>query len=386
MHDIHYITLVFLISLTAASLAHQPMLYIARRFGIYDNPEARKLQRVPVPVMGGHVVFIGAIVGCLCYWFFHDCTSIIPVQVAMLVMLLTGALDDVRNLTPIQKLLVEIVVVTALCIINNYPINSLHGVWGIYELPSWLAWPLTVFACVGIINAINLVDGVDGLSSGLCITILVLYSWMFFLCHDYVRSALGCCLIGALIPFFVLNVFGERSKMFIGDSGTLMLGIAISDMVMAMLTSGSVCSQHLDKTPYCLTAFVLAALAMPVFDTIRVMFGRLWRGRSPFRPDKSHLHHAFIYYGFHHLETSLLEIMLNMMVILLWFVLSHSYLPKEWQLYGVVAAGIAITFVLYWLLGRRKRIAIRQAREEADAMRRADKLTSPSLPKHNHDE
>lgn len=360
MHDIHYIVLVFIISLLVASLMHQPLLYVARKFSIYDNPEARKLQRVPIPVMGGFVVFAGAILGSLCYWLIHDCTPLIPVQVAMIVMLIVGFLDDKRNLSPYVKFGIEIVVVVLLALVNGYSIDNFHGLWGIYELSPWVAWPLTVFICVGIINAINMVDGVDGLSSGLCIMIIGLYSWMFFMCHDYVRAALGCCMVGALIPFFVLNVFGQRSKMFIGDAGTMMLGIVICDMVMSILTTGSVCSMKLDKTSYSLPAFTLAALAVPVFDTLRVMFGRMWRGKSPFYPDRSHLHHAFIGYGFHHLETSLLEIFLNMMVIMWWFILSHSYLPMEWQLYGVVAAGLAITFVLYWLLGRKKRIARRR--------------------------
>lgn len=363
MHDIQYIVLVFLISLLVASLTHQPILKIARKYGIYDNPEARKLQRIPIPVMGGFVVFAGAIVGSLGYWFIHDCTSIIPVQAAMLVMLLVGAYDDMKDMTPLQKMIIEVVIVVVLALVNGYPINDMHGLWGVHELSPWLAWPLTVFTCVGIINAINMVDGVDGLSSGLCIMILSFYSWMFFISHDYVRTALGCCLVGALIPFFVLNVFGRKSKMFIGDAGTMMLGIVIGDMVMALLTTDSKCSLKLDGTSYCLPAFALAALAVPVFDTIRVMFGRIFRGRSPFRPDRSHLHHAFISYGFNHLETALLEIFLNMMVILVWFVLAHSYLPIEWQLYGVTVTGLAITFILFWLLGRRKRIAKRARRE-----------------------
>ena len=363
-----------MISLVVASLMHQPILRVAKKYGIYDNPDARKLQRIPIPVMGGFVVFAGAIIGSLCYWFVHDCTAIIPIQVAMVVMLLLGAYDDMKNLSPYLKFAVEIALIIGLICVNGYSINDLHGLWGIHEFSPWIAWPFTVFVCVGIINAINMVDGVDGLSSGLCIMILGFYSWIFFVGHEYVRAALGCCLMGGLIPFFVFNVFGERSKMFIGDAGTLMLGIAISDMVMAMTAAGSAFSQRLDVTAYCIPAFILAGLAVPVFDTIRVMSFRMWRGRSPFRPDKTHLHHAFIDYGFHHLETALLEIFLNMMVIMLWFVLAHSYLPVEWQLYGVVLAGSSISFLLFWLLGRRRRMARRLAAakssEERDSSNR----------------
>ena len=360
MHDIHYVVLFFLFSLLISSLMYQPILHIARKFGIYDNPEARKLQRVPIPVMGGFVVFIGAIVGSLCCWLVRDCTSIVSIQVAMLVMLLVGFLDDRRSLSPYAKFGIEIIAVVTLVLVNGYLIDNLHGLWGVYELSPWIAWPLTVFACVGVINAINMIDGVDGLCSGICVMILGFYTWLFFVGEDNAHAVLGICVVGALIPFFVMNVFGQKSKMFIGDAGTMMLGILICDMVMSILTTDSKCSVRLSSRPYCLPAFVLAALAIPVFDTLRVMFGRMWRGKSPFYPDRSHLHHAFIGYGFHHLETALLEIFLNMMVIMLCLILSHSYLSMEWQLYGVVAAGLAITFVLFWLLGRKKRIARRR--------------------------
>lgn len=364
MYDIRYIVLFFLFSLIIAALMYKPILHFAMKFNIYDNPEVRKLQRVPVPVMGGFVVFIGAIVSSLCYWLVDDCTSVVPVQVAMLVMLLVGFLDDMRNLSPYMKFVIEIVAVVVLALVNGYLIDNLHGLWGIYELSPWIAWPFTVFACVGIINAINMIDGVDGLSSGICIMILSFYTWLFFVGGDNVHAVLSSCVVGSLIPFFVMNVFSQKSKMFIGDSGTLMLGILICDIVMSILTTGSECSVNLSRRPYCLPAFVLAALAIPVFDTLRVMFGRILRGRSPFRPDKSHLHHAFIGYGFHHLETAMLEIILNMLVIVLVFVLSRSYLPIEWQLYGVVLVGFAVTFVLFWLLGRRYRIAKRNQKEK----------------------
>ena len=183
---------------------------------------------------------------------------------------------------------------------------------------------------------------------------------MFFISQDFPRAALGCTLIGGLIPFFVFNVFGNKSKMFIGDAGTLMLGIVFCDMVMAMLTDGSLCERRVMCQKASLEAFAFAVMTVPVFDTLRVMFGRIMRGRSPFRPDRSHLHHAFIEYGFHHLETALLEIFLTLMVIVLWFVLSHSFLPVEFQLCGVIVAGLAITFGLYWMLGRKKRIAKRR--------------------------
>lgn len=357
MHDIHCILVVFFISIIVASLAYRPILRFAERSNFYDNPEARKLQRKPIPVMGGFVVFIGSIIGELFYWFKYDCTSIIPIQIAMLLMLLVGAWDDMKKLSPTVKFVIEIVVVVALAYYNNYLINDFHGLWKTHQFATWVAWPLTVFACVGVINAINMIDGIDGLSSGICIIAFGFYSWALFRTCDYVRAALGVTIMGALIPFFIMNVFGKRSKMFIGDAGTLMLGIALCDMLMAMLTHGSNCGDVMERDGFSIVGFTLAVLAIPVFDTIRVMFGRISRGESPFHPDKTHLHHAFIEYGFHHLEAALLEIILTILIILLFMVIKISHLSLQYQLYGVILAGIAVCYGLYWMLGRRKRMA-----------------------------
>lgn len=358
-HDIYPILLVFVFSLLVASLTFKPILNVARKYKFYDNPDERKLQRRPIPVMGGFVVFIGTITGLLFYTLIRDVTPLLPVMAAMIVMLVVGAYDDVHDLSATKKFCIEIVVVIALALFNGYGINDFHGLWGIHEISPWIAWPLTVVACVGIINAINMIDGINGLSSGICIMAFGFYGLIFFYSWDFVHVALAVSVIGGLIPFFIMNVFGNKSKMFIGDAGTMLLGIVLCDMVMTMLTKDSMCDKQVRHTNFCLIAFVLAVLAIPVFDTLRVMLGRMFRGVSPFHPDKTHLHHAFIDYGFHHLETSLMEIILNMMIVGIWWFIYKSHLPKQWQIYGVIAGAIAVCFGLYYMLGRRRRIAKR---------------------------
>jgi len=375
MHDIFFIVFVFLISALVSSLLYRPVLNFAKRHSIYDNPEARKLQRKPIPVLGGMVVFLGAISGALSYWLEYDCSAVIPVQIAMLLMLVLGGWDDIKNVTPVIRLILETLIIIALMLVNGYSINDLHGLWGIHEISPWIAWPLTIVACVGIINAINMIDGIDGLSSGIGIMAFGFYAVLFFYSHDFVRTALAVSIIGALIPFFIMNVFGGKSKMFIGDAGTMMLGIALCDLVMAMLTKDSICAKDDGRTNFCLIAFALAVLVIPVFDTLRVMFGRIFRGKSPFVADKTHLHHAFIDYGFHHLETSLMEIMLSMMVVGLWWLFYKSHLSVEWQLYAVIVAGLAVCVGLYYLLGRRKRIAKRIQEKYGISISEYDEMT-----------
>lgn len=381
MHDIYSILYVFFISLAVASLTHQPVLRFARKRNIYDNPEARKLQRTPVPVMGGLVVFFGVMAGSLCYWFKYDCSSIIPVQIAMLVMLVVGGWDDIKHLSPLLRFVLEIVIVIILAIVNGYPVNNLHGLWGIYEISPWIAWPLTVVACVGIINAINMIDGIDGLSSGICIMAFAIYGMFLFYSQDFVRAALAMAVIGGIIPFFIMNVFGKKSKMFIGDAGTMMLGIALCDMILALLASDSKYLSRVEENGFCRIAFVFSVLAIPVVDTVRVMLGRIFRGKSPFQPDKTHLHHAFIDYGFHHLETSLMEILLNMMIIGIWWFMFRSHWSEQWQLYVSIIATVVVCFGLYWMLGRRKRMAKKAAEMYGISMEEFENMTDEEREK-----
>ena len=128
-----------------------------------------------------------------------------------------------------------------------------------------------------------------------------------------------------------------------------------------------------------LVPFTLAVLCVPVFDTLRVMSARMYRGKSPFHPDKTHLHHAFIDYGFHQLETSLLELILNMIVIGIWWMFYKSHLSEAWQLYAVIAVSVGICFGLYWLLGRRKRIAEKIKEQYGITMEEYEQLTEEEL-------
>lgn len=381
MHDIYFILYVFFISLAVASLTHQPALHFARKRNIYDNPEARKLQRKPVPVLGGLVVLIGAMAGSLCYWFKSDCSSIIPVQVAMLLMFVIGGWDDIKKLSPLLRFVLEVAIVIALVSFNGYPVNNLHGLWGIYEISPWIAWPLTVVACVGIINAINMIDGIDGLSAGICIMAFGIYGMFLFYIEDYVRAALAISIVGGVIPFFFMNVFGRKSKMFIGDAGTMMLGIALCDIVLALLDSDSWYFNKVEEAGFCRIAFVFSVLAIPVVDTVRVMLGRIIRGKSPFQADKTHLHHAFIDYGFHHLETSLMEILLNIMIVGIWWFMYRSHWSGQWQLYVTIIATVGVCGGLYWMLGRRKRIAKKISEKYGISLEEFENLTDEELEK-----
>ena len=228
-------------------------------------------------------------------------------------------------------------------------IDDFHGIWGIYALPPEFGIPFSVFVGVGIINAVNLIDGVDGYSSGYGILACICFGLMSWKVWDPEIACLSLIVIGALLPFFLHNVFGRRSKMFIGDGGTLMLGALMTVLLFYTLSSNQNCNV-LDDKGIGLGAFVFAVLCIPVFDTVRVMTLRILRGKSPFRPDKTHLHHLFIDMGFSHLGSALFILMINTMVVLIWWASWKLGASVDVQLYIVIGLGFAVTFGFYKLM------------------------------------
>ena len=336
----------FFTALLLVGWIHPRLVKIALLKNIVDNPDARKLQRTPVPVLGGVAVFFGVVIAIGCMSSVVDCSGLPVVIMAMMAMLYTGTMDDILSLSPGLRFVIEIVVVLLLIFVGGYCIDDFHGLWNIGRFSYWCAVPLTVVAAVGIINAINLVDGVNGLSSGYCIMACLIFGTLFFLAGEAPMTILAAVSVGALIPFFLHNVFGKTSKMFIGDGRTLVMGVVMSVFVIAILQNGSRVAAYVNPNVG-LVPFTLAVLSVPVFDTLRVMSTRILKGTSPFRPDKTHLHHMFIDLGCSHVATTLAILGVNMFVVLCWWALEASGFSIAVQLYAVIAVSLLVTSGLY---------------------------------------
>lgn len=341
-----HLLLPFMVAFLVVLWIFPKVLAVALQKNIVDNPDARKLQKRPIPVLGGMAVFFGLTFGFVIAMMFADCAELFPVFAAMTIMLYMGTLDDIMGLSPALRFVVEIAVMTMMVIISRCAINDFHGLFGLEVIPMWVAVPLTVFATVGIINAINLIDGIDGLSSGYCVMACLMFCVMFYHVGHESMVILTAVATGAMIPFFFHNVFGKTSKMFIGDGGTLVMGTMMATFVLQVLDAQSPCAE-LRASNIGLIPFTLAVLSIPVFDTLRVMLSRLSRGVSPFHPDKTHLHHIFIEIGCSHPATFVAILTLNSLVVLTWWVLVVRGFSVDVQLYVVVAMALLFTFGVY---------------------------------------
>lgn len=372
-YSILTIFVAFVAAWTAVSWLYFKLLKIAKEKNLVDNPDARKLQKSPIPVVGGIAVYFGVIFGLLAgivmyYAFNRDITGcasvytstrLLPVVLAMSIMLYTGAVDDTLGLSPRSRFVIEILVILGMVFSSEGCIDSFHGLWGIDDFSWYFGVPLTVLAGVGIINAINMVDGVNGLSSGLCMTCCLLFGCMFMSVGDVTNAILAFAMVASLIPFFVHNVFGNSSRMFIGDAGTMIIGALMTWFVISSLRSDAYLQTY--GSQYSIVALVLAILSVPVADTLRVMTMRVLQKKSPFSPDKTHLHHAFVGIGISHSITALSEILINFTVVGVWYLSARLGAPLHCQLYTVVLVAAVLVWGTYAFLAHEKNSNSRKA-------------------------
>ncbi len=321
------------------------LVLIAYRKKLTDNPNKRKLQKKPIPLLGGLNIFIGVTSSLLlAMLFFEDVQMLMCPILAMAVMLSVGGFDDILSLKPRTRFIFQFLVVSILwnC---GYRIDSFFGIFGIYEIGMFFSYLLSVIAGLGLINAINLIDGVDGLSSGIGIITSFICGVYCFLHNDYIFALFAFSFVGALLPFAIYNVFSRKYKMFMGDSGSLVLG-TLAYVLVCKVLSLSVEGLYLSDTY--VVSFVLAIYSVPVFDTLRVMFARMLKKGSPFKPDKTHLHHCFVEAGYPHVSVTIRIIGINLLVLFIWGITVALQLKLRWQFIIVVITAVLCCWGTYY--------------------------------------
>lgn len=299
----------FLFAVSLGMVIIPRILVISHKKRLYDVPDARKVHTMPVPRLGGLSFFpvilmsMFLVIGFRLYFWdvnvsglsFNMLYEYLFLFVGMTLLYLVGVCDDLVGVGYRYKFAVQIAAAFLLVLSGNW-FDSFGGLFGIYSVPVWVGVPFTVFIVVYITNAINLIDGIDGLASGLCCIALSVLSVIFFLRGQYVYALLAICTQGILMPFWCYNVFGNANrghKLFMGDAGSLTLGYVISFLIIHMSVTNEV-SPTLSN-PYMVIAF--STVLVPLLDVIRVVLHRLREHKNPFLPDKNHFHHKLLRTG-----------------------------------------------------------------------------------------
>ena len=307
-----FIILAFFISIFTAQLIIPRILLISFRKKLFDVPDARKVHKYAVPRLGGVSFFPTVLFACCLILAFRTLTGynvsslqatyVLPeflfLVCGMTLLYLIGIADDLVGIRYRQKFVIQILSACLFPLAGLW-INDLYGLFGIHALPAWIGMPFTVLTVVFITNAINLIDGIDGLASGLSSVSLLVFGSLFIEKGLWLYSMLAFSMFGVLIPFFYYNVFGKskgRQRILMGDTGSLTLGLS-----MAFLAISYAMNNPLIK-PFSEGAIVVsfATLIVPLFDVVRVVRIRYFQHKPLFMPDQNHIHHKFLRVGMSH--------------------------------------------------------------------------------------
>ena len=316
---------------------------------LMDNPNDRSSHEHSTPNLGGMAFYIVLMLSFYFIQSYEDNTSLISFLPGLTILFIVGLKDDLVILAPLSKLIAQTVAAVFLIAQYAYSIESLHGFMGIQDMPAVVAAPLAVIIIVAVINAINLIDGIDGLAATVSIIMFTVFGGIFYFAGKTYLMLVSVVMIGALLAFLRFNLSKEK-KIFMGDTGSMILGFIIGAMAVRFL---SLDSSAIAKLPFQfenIPFVVVAILIIPFFDTARVFTLRVLNKKSPFSPDRSHIHHVIIdKFGISHRRASFFIGVAHFIFVVLFSFL--AMITTQWILLiiftGVILAAVLFFFILH---------------------------------------
>lgn len=332
--------LTFITSFGVVLLSTPSLIKVAILKRLFDEPtEKRKLHKQVVPTIGGVIIFAGTFFSFV-LWFPSD--SLLDIDVGsstylknalalevtksalshfkyilatVFVLFFVGVKDDIIGTSPIKRLGAHVLVALMIVLMAEVRIKSFHGIFGVDEIPFWSSIFISLFAIIVVINAVNFIDGIDGLAAGIGFIAAFIFGVWFFLANDIVMSLLAFSLAGSLLAFLFFNF--SPASLFMGDSGSTTIGLMLSVLAIkaietpkADVSDGFIGEIHRP-------IFVMAVLAYPLIDTLRIFVYRTVKGVSPFEADRNHIHHVLLDAGLGHRMVSLTLYAANLLVVAL---------------------------------------------------------------------
>ncbi len=330
---------VLVMAIVAAGVLIPQILLIAFRKNLFDEPDERKIHHSSVPRLGG-LAFEPVILFTMFIMLVFDVhagkerlimelgSQILPLSIclcSLILLYLVGIADDLIGVKYSAKFIVQ-VACGLLFLFGGLFVNDLHGLLFLHELPKFIFWPLTVLLVVFIINAMNLIDGIDGLASGLSAVALAYYGFVFFNQEEYTYAMVSFATLGTVIPFFYYNVFGKaekQRKIFMGDTGSLTIGLILCFLSFRMAYAQIPVNLEVMNGAHPLF-LAFTPLIVPCMDVVRVFMHRIRKGTSPFLPDKSHVHHKLLFLGMSQ-HAAMITILITSASIIALFVMLSKY-------------------------------------------------------------
>lgn len=326
------------------------VINVAELKRLYDEPSFRKAHKSNVPNLGGLVIFASIFFTTCLLVDFSAFAGYNYVLAALTILFFIGLKDDILVIAFTWKLLGQVFAALIVVMLGDIRLTSFYGVFGIHSVSYPISVIASVFLVILIINSFNFIDGIDCLAATIGILILIVLGTWFVINKEYPLAVISFSLGASLLGFIFYNY--PPARIFMGDTGAYTIGILLSVLIIRFIElNGSGTMQY---SIYSFPAFAFALLIIPLFDTLRVFFVRLFRNRSPFRPDKNHLHHNIVALGLTHVQATMILVIINVFFIALAFTLQYYRLKVNYMMIIVFVAASILSQVPYLL--KRKRI------------------------------
>lgn len=361
---ISYPFLIAIVSFLIGMIFMPYVLRLAIRKQMVVRPNKRTSHNGDIPNVGGINIFSSFILA----YFLLTASGVDGVKHYILAGLyfifIVGFFDDLMTFSAKKKLIGELIAGFMLIVIADVRLTNMQGFLGLGEIGYIFSYLVSFFLFLLIINSLNLIDGVDGLATGIGIIISCFYGVYFMLVGNGLNSLefsdlsiMAFALIGSLAIFFRYNVFGRKNKIFMGDSGSLVMGYIIYILVINFLEINRIGypAQPLNGEFYMRSspAMSVAILAVPLLDTLRVMITRIKNGNSPFKPDKNHMHHLLLSIGLKHRQVTYILCSVNISFIAV-AIIGNSWKNSILVIVTLVMA-ILYTLLLWRVVDKHKR-------------------------------
>ena len=340
-------------SFVITHLALGPTIRIALSKGLCDEPGERRSHTVRTPSLGGVPIFVGLVFSLVLWTPFSQFGNLQFILCAFIVLFMIGLKDDIEGMNPNRKFLAQLFAVGVVVWCSDIRLAGLYGFLGQEAaFPYWASLIFSAFTIVVIVNGFNLIDGINGLAGGVVsLVALTLGVWFFAIGH-LEFATLAFATLGATTAFLRFNV--TPARIFMGDTGSLILGMVIAILTVAFIALNA--ELPLDH-PWHLEGIATVAIGvilLPLFDTFRVFVTRIYRGHSPFYPDRRHIHHLLLDYGCNHMQATGILLLVSAGFILLVFLL-HDRMDQHLLLFLLLGIATGLTGVLHRAVNRRRK-------------------------------
>lgn len=313
---------------------------VSFKLGYLDKPDHRSSHTEIVPTFGGVSFYIGLVLIMFVFQSIDADGVIITLMASMSIMFFTGLKDDLHNISPKMKFLAQFVAIGLILFHHELRITSFYGLFGVYELYPFFSVLLSAFVLIGLVNAYNLIDGIDGMASIVGIVAATSLGLMFYNLGMYFYLVLCVALVGMLFSFLRYN-FSSKKKIFMGDTGSLLVGLVLGVLAMRLLSLGFDTVSLIAITRSEIPLLLLCVLIIPAFDVSRVIFIRFSKNMPVFSPDRNHIHHILIDAGLTHKKASILVGVINAVIIVAMY-----YAVRFFGIFG----GLSLLLTLLLLL------------------------------------